>query len=319
MDTLQLTLLSKIENQYSKRNVKPFLKWAGGKGQLLEQMSRYFPEQFGISNIKRYVEPFIGGGAIFFYIAQVSYIQEFFISDVNEELILVYQTIQRDVEGLIDHLTKFQQQYFQLDVEQQKELFYRVRSEFNVSRSTINFFKYHPEWTLRAAQLIFLNRTCYNGLFRVNSKSEFNVPFGRYKNPRICDKENLRATSQVLQGVEIYSGDFFECQSFVDADTFVYFDPPYRPISKTASFTSYSSYDFDDEAQKRLAQLFRELDKKGAKLMLSNSDPKNENLNDDFFDKLYEGFRINRVMAARMINCDATKRGPINELVITNY
>lgn len=298
---------------------KPFLKWAGGKTQLLKQMSNFFPVELKLGKIKRYVEPFIGGGAVFFHAAQIYDIDQFFISDVNEELVLAYKTVQSDVDNLIDMLREMERKYLRLNIEKQKKYFYDIRSRFNESRSLINFHNFKSNWVERAAQIIFLNRTCFNGLFRVNSHSEFNVPFGRYKNPTICAEENLREVSQLLQCAEIYFGDFTACEEFVNSNTFVYFDPPYRPISKTASFTSYSKYDFDDAAQLRLASFYRLLNRKGANLMLSNSDPKNENSKDHFFEEAYKKFHIERVKANRMINCNADKRGAINELLIMNY
>lgn len=298
---------------------KPFLKWAGGKTQLLEQMSNFFPVELKLGKIKRYVEPFIGGGAVFFYIAQMYDIDQFFISDVNEELVLAYKTVQSDVDDLIDMLWEMERKYLRLNIEKQKKYFYDIRSRFNESRSLINFHNFKSNWVERSAQIIFLNRTCFNGLFRVNSNSEFNVPFGKCKNPTICAEENLREVSQLLQSAEIYFGDFTACEEFVNSNTFVYFDPPYRPISKTASFTSYSKYDFDDATQLRLASFYRLLNRKGANLMLSNSDPKNENPKDRFFEEAYKKFHIERVKANRMINCNADKRGAINELLIMNY
>lgn len=319
MDILELSIPPKCESSYLFQNPKPFLKWAGGKSQLIEQMSTLFPRELKNGAIKRYVEPFVGSGAVFLHIAQTYNVEEIFICDINEELILAYKTIQRDVEGLINYLAEIQNQYYRHSPDEQENFFYVMRSKFNNSRAYLDFANYQPEWIERTAQLIFLNRTCFNGLFRVNSKAEFNVPFGRYKNPQICNPDNLRAVAGILYRTKIYNDDFEKFQDIVDVNTFVYFDPPYRPISKTASFTSYSKDNFTDRDQKRLAELFRNFDTRGAKLMLSNSDPKNEDPNDDFFEQLYKGFQIHRVTATRMINCDATKRGRINELIITNY
>ncbi len=295
--------------------VKPFLKWAGGKSQLLEQIEANFPSEFQTGSIKRYVEPFIGSGAVFFYVSQCYPIEEFFISDINPELILAYKTIQKNVEELIEILSKIQGEYLSLDEERRKEYFYLTRSEFNVLGKQIDLDKdgVREGWIKRTAQLIFLNRTCFNGLFRVNSKGEFNVPFGKYKNPTICDRDNLRAVSQVLQKTHIHHGDFTDCEKVVDKNSFVYFDPPYKPIGKTANFTSYSKDSFDDTQQLRLRDFFSLLDKKGAKLMLSNSDPR-----DNFFETAYERYRIERVKASRNINSNAQKRGKINELLIMN-
>lgn len=298
---------------------KPFLKWAGGKTQLIEQMKTYFPPEIEQGRITRYVEPFVGSGALFFYIAQNYPIQEFFLFDVNAELVLAYSTVQQKVNALICELEKMQADYLSLSETDQEEKFYAVRQEFNHKRKDIDFDRFQPDWIERTAQIIFLNRTCFNGLFRVNARGAFNVPFGRYKKPKICNAENLHQASLILQRAKIERGDFADCDSVVNAKTFVYFDPPYRPISTTASFTSYSKFEFGDDAQKRLAEFYRELDTRGAKLMLSNSDPKNENPEDHFFESLYEGFNIQRVQASRIINCDATKRGKLNELLVMNY
>jgi len=301
---------------------RPFLKWAGGKGQLIERLASFFPSEMTEGKIKKYAEPFIGGGALYFYVAQnYPSIEQFFISDVNVELVLAYRTIQREVESLIAWLEKLEKNYHSLSDPEQKIYFYDQRERFNEKLSSIDFENFKESWIERTAEIIFLNRTCFNGLFRVNSKGKFNVPFGDYKNPKICDAENLRAVSSLLQKTEIKLGDFTASEKFVDSSTFVYFDPPYRPLSKTASFTSYSKFEFGDEAQKRLAEYFTLLSKKEAKLMLSKSDPKNENPDDHFFEELYKhkDFRIERVDAARMINSNSSKRGKIKELVIMNY
>lgn len=298
---------------------KPFLKWAGGKSQLIDQIVRHLPDELKFGKIQRYVEPFIGGGALFFHIVQSYEIEEFFISDVNVELILSYASIQKDVGSLISRLKAMERKYHRLSLSGQKEYFYDVRSKLNKKLPSMNFTEYDESWIKRTAHIIFLNRTCFNGLFRVNSKGEFNVPFGKYKNPLICSEVNLRAVSELLQHTQLRLGDFTQCEPFVNQNTFVYFDPPYRPISKTSSFTSYSKFDFDDAAQLRLAMFYKQLHRKDAKLMLSNSDPKNENPNDHFFENEYKKFRIKRVKAKRMINCNAEKRGAINELLIMNY
>ena len=296
------------------------MKWAGGKSQLIEALASLLPPEMQNGEIKKYVEPFIGGGALFFYVAQNHpSVQSFFISDVNEELILAYKTIKKDVESLISLLATLEKEYHSLGRSKQRDFFYQKRVDFNKKLADIDFKNFQDNWIERTASIVFLNRTCFNGLFRVNSKGEFNVPFGDYKNPKICDPENLHAVSGILQKTEIERGDFTTSKEFVDRHTFVYFDPPYRPISKTASFTSYSRFDFGEEAQKRLAGYFALLSQEGAKLMLNNSDPKNESPEDRFFEDLYKDFRIERVDASRMINCDGNKRGKIKELVIMNY
>ncbi len=298
---------------------KPFLKWAGGKAQLIKQLAPLLPDALRVGNITHYVEPFLGGGAIFLHVAQNFPVQEFFLFDVNPELILCYQAIQRDVGVVIQQVAAMEKAYLKRDDEKRRAYFYNARAKYNAGREKIDWDHFSEAWSTRAAQMIFLNRTCFNGLFRVNSAGAFNVPFGAYKKPRICDGENLLAVAKVLQRVELRCADFDACEKRVNKNTFVYFDPPYRPLSKTASFTSYSRYLFDDDAQRRLAQFYRVLDRKGARLMLSNSDPKNENPNDEFFDELYAGYNIRRVMMPRNINSDARKRNAITELLVMNY
>ena len=190
---------------------------------------------------------------------------------------------------------------------------------YYTARERFNSLHLNDETAIeKAALFIFLNKTCFNGLYRVNKKGQFNVPMGSYKNPTICDEDNLRNISSVLQNVTIVCGDYTLSKDFIDSDTFVYIDPPYRPISETSGFTSYNSDCFDDNEQRRLAQFIDEIDKKGAKIVLSNSDPKNVNPEDDFFDELYKDYKIHRVSASRMINSKGEKRGKINELMISN-
>jgi DNA adenine methylase len=302
---------------YSK--ARPFLKWAGGKRQLLGQLEPYFPAELKSGGLSRYVEPFIGSGAVFFKLLQTFQLQECLIADINQELILVYQTIQRQVEGLIEQLEGLESRYLENDEVERRNFYYQVREQYNKQINSIDYGEYEPAWISRAALMLFLNRTGYNGLFRVNSKGEFNVPCGRYKNPRILDADNLRNVSAMLNQVSIQYGDFEYVADFVDHKTLVYFDPPYRPLSETAHFTTYSKEPFDDQQQLRLADFYRRLDGKGAKLMLSNSDPHNVDPKDDFFERAYNGFRIERLQAKRNINRDASKRGPISELLILNY
>lgn len=300
-------------------NAKPFLKWAGGKGQLLNQIKQYFPLELEQRAISKYAEPFIGGGAVFFFIASNYQIDKFYISDMNENLILTYKVIQQNVDTLIEVLSEIQHRYFQLDFERQKLFFYEMRTAFNAEQYKIKKLVVDNDSVLQAARLIFLNRTCFNGLYRVNSGGGFNVPFGSYKNPRILDTENLEAVSSLLAKTEIRHGDFTICEDFADSETLIYFDPPYRPISRTASFNSYAKNPFDDSEQARLAAFFRRVNDKGAKLMLSNSDPHNENPDDNFFQELYKGFVIHKVLAKRAINSNGAGRGEITELLITNF
>lgn len=301
---------------------RPFLKWAGGKGQLLAQIVAALPAGLradGTGVIRRYAEPFVGSGAVFFYIAQHFDLDAIYLSDVNPELILLYQVVQQDVEALIAGLTQLEAAYLPLGTEARRAFYYRVRADYNTARPAGNSDLPAAARAARSAQMIFLNRTCYNGLFRVNARGAFNVPFGDYKRPRICDAENLRAAARLLQRAAIHCADFTACGAFAGPDTFVYFDPPYRPISRTASFNAYSTVDFDDAAQARLADFCRQLDAAGVRWMLSNSDPANEDPSDLFFDRLYQGFHVRRVSAARLINSNASRRGPITELLVTNY
>lgn len=250
---------------------KPFLKWAGGKTQLLEQFSLFFPTELKNGSLKNYYEPFLGGGAVFFFIAQNYPIKKAYLSDVNEDLVLAFSVVQQNVFELMDELTLLKNEYIKRDNHEREKYFYKIRELFNSERVKIDFNKYSTNWIPRAAKLIFLNKTCFNGLFRLNRKGEFNVPFGRYKNPGILDQENLVSASRVLEIAEIFLTDFENIKNKINDDFFIYFDPPYRPISITSSFTSYSKYDFTEEDQKRLAQFYSELGINRNKLMLSNS------------------------------------------------
>ena len=300
------------------RQVRPFLKWAGGKRQLLGQLQSYFPQELnGKGIIKRYYEPFLGSGAVFFWVFQNCKIEEAYLNEFNPEIYLCYAAIQRDVEKLIKSLSALEKKYHALDPAAQEALYYQIRHKYNSTRKNVCGAKLYPE---RAAMTIFLNRACFNGLYRVNSNGDFNVPFGRYKNPAICDRENLRVVNTALKNVVITNRDFSVIEKHIKKDSFVYFDPPYRPLNKTSHFTSYSKNHFDDGEQERLSAVFKKLNRiNGVKIMLSNSDPKNENKEDNFFEHLYAGFRIERLKAKRMINCDASKRGEINEILVMNY
>jgi len=286
---------------------KPFLKWAGGKGQLLDKFANLYP-----SNFKVYIEPFVGGGAVLFDILQKFNIEKAVIVDLNKELINCYKCIKGDVGEVIRQLENLKDEFFALEEQERTNFYLSVRSKYNKMKLNGKFdFE-------KCADFIFLNRTCYNGLYRVNSRGEFNVPFGKYKNPLICDKDNLLLVSKLLQKVEILHGDYYQSKDYCCDETFVYCDPPYRPL-KSDSFVSYSQIGFCDEHQIELANFFKELNDKGCKIMLSNSDPKNTNVNDNFFDDLYDGFDIQRIHARRMINCQADKRGDITEIIVRNY
>lgn len=304
----------------NRPQAKPFLKWAGGKTQLLAELSSRLPDDIKKKRlIESYIEPFLGGGALFFYLRKHYEIRDAYLLDLNRELILTYKVVQEDPDSLISYLNELEEKYRSSDKEGRRKLFYQIRTLYNKQIKEINHNDYSLKWVERAGQLIFLNKTCYNGLFRQNKKGEFNVPHGRYKNPTICDVQNLREVSLALQGVKLIQADFLQAKSFVQRKSFVYFDPPYRPLSATSNFTSYAKEDFDDADQLRLANLFIDLDKAGASLMLSNSDPKNSDETDNFFDELYGGFSIERVLANRNINRDGKGRGKVTELIIRNY
>jgi len=299
---------------------KPFIKWAGGKSQLLVQYERYYPNELKKGKIKNYVEPFLGGGAIYFSILEKYKIKNAYLSDLNRDLILTYKVIQKKHDDLLDFLEQYQNRYDETADDKRNGLFLDFRKHFNEQRLEINYKKLSENWIPRAAQFIFLNKTCFNGLFRLNSKEEFNVPFGKYKTANIFDPDNIRAVSDALQNAEIIQAEYTNCYKKVDDKTFVYFDPPYRPLTQTSNFTTYTGAEWTDKLQIELAAFFNKLDKeKEAKLMLSNSDPTNINPKDTFFEKAYHGYYLIKVSANRAINCKGTRRGKLNELLITNY
>lgn len=297
---------------------KPFLKWAGGKSQLLPFFEQLYPLELKTGEIKNYYEPFLGSGAVFFWVAQNYDVDNFYLYDLNDDLIIAYRVVQKDVSRLIEVLQYYDASYRRLGDFERKEFFYNERVIYNSKRFKADSL-YSEEWIKRAASFIFLNRTCYNGLYRLNSKGEFNTPAGEYRNPEICNRDNLLAVSELLKRAIIKRADFTAVLEDLKGSAFIYFDPPYRPISKTSNFKSYYNNDFSDKDQEKLADLFKELDRCGAKVMLSNSDPKNIDPHDDFFDKLYGDFNILRVCAKRSINSKKEGRGYINEIVVMNY
>lgn len=289
---------------------RPFIKWVGGKTQLLDEVRESLPRDLAHRQHLTYVEPFVGGGAVLFWILQTyPNIERAVINDINEELICTYRVIKSDVESVVGTLFHLQSEYIPLDDASRKDYYLAKRALFNTKQnSEID----------TAALFIFLNRTCFNGLYRVNSKGEFNVPHGKYAHPRICDASNLRDVAKVLQKVDILSGDFSQTGQFAGPDTLFYFDPPYKPITDTASFTSYAKGGFDDAEQIRLRDFCDQISDAGAMFVASNSDPKEIHPEETFFDRLYNHFIIKRVSAARMINSDPSGRGCISELMISN-
>lgn len=278
----------------------PFLKWAGGKSQLLQQFEPLFPSDF-----RQYIEPFVGGGAVFFYLYSQNKIKKGILLDCNLELIDCYIAIRNNLPQLIRALKTHKRRYQRL----QEKYYYQVRNEIRNDLKRWNRLSI----VNRAAVTIFLNKTCFNGLYRVNSKNQFNAPIGKYHNPAIYDLKNLRAVSQSLGLAGIKNvRDFSECLKYANKGDFIYLDPPYNPLSKTANFTGYTKYGFGEKEQIRLFKVFKILDKRGCKVMLSNSDT-------DFIRRLYKGYRTEIVKASRAINCNSAGRGKINELVVLNY
>ena len=295
---------------------RPFLKWAGGKRQLIPQLNELLPNEL-YNNDFTYIEPFVGGGAmLFFMLDKFPNIKKVIINDINKKLTDAYRIIKDDAEGLVLMLTNIENEYHKLKVEDSKKEFYlKQRERFNEANLDL------LEMT---ALLIFLNRTCFNGLYRENSKGEFNVPFGRYVNPTICNAEILYADSKLLNKckIEILTGDFSNTATFVEEGnlSFFYFDPPYRPLSATSSFNSFVKENFNDDSQRKLSNFCRQLAlKENVLWMLSNSDCSAKNPKDTFFEDLYKGFDIQRVIASGAVNANASKRGKLTELLIRNY
>lgn len=291
---------------------KPFIKWVGGKGQLLEQLDAQLPANFENWNDVTYIEPFVGGGAMLFYmLQQYPNIRRAVINDVNSDLTTCYRTVRDMPEQLITSLMEIQNAYNELESEEgRKEFFLAVRDRYNEK---------NLEPLENTTKFFFLNRTCFNGLYRVNKRGLFNVPFGKYTNPQICDPATIRKDSELLQHVEILTGDFEETFNYAQGNTLFYFDPPYRPLSDTSSFNDYSKEAFNDDAQIRLKEYCDHIHDAGFHFMLSNSDCKGKNEEDNFFDVLYGAYQIERVWASRSINSNPNKRGKLTEILVHNY
>ncbi|NMG10154.1 DNA adenine methylase [Brasilonema sp. UFV-L1] len=280
-------MLSELSEIYKQNLPHPFLKWAGGKSRLIQQYSTYLP------SFKNYYEPFLGGGAVFFYL-HARQLTKTVLTDINEELITTYLCVRDHVDDLISLLKDHECQH-------SKDYYYRIRGTTESSELK------------KAARLIYLNKTCFNGLYRENSKGEFNVPMGRYKKPNICDPHSLHLASMALKSAEIKVRSFEEVLNYAsNKEDFVYFDPPYYPVSATSNFTSYSRYNFDENQQNKLRDVFVELAERGVKVMLSNSDTL-------FIRNLYKDFNIHTISAGRAINSNAKRRGKVNELLIKSY
>ncbi len=286
--------------------VKPFIKWVGGKTQLLGEIRKYYPER-----IEKYCEPFVGGGAVLFDVLSSFRPSKVLINDINPELINTYRYVKDNTQELIERLRVLEDEYYSL--EDKKACYLRMRTRFNsLIASKIDSLE-------KAALFIALNKTCFNGLYRVNAEGLFNVPYNNARHPLICDEENIRACGELLKNSIITNGDYSETASFIDESTFMYVDPPYRPLSASSSFTSYNESGFTDENQIELGEFLLRMKHKGAMVLLSNSDPKNTDAGDDFFDNLYKEFYIERVFGNRMINSKGIGRGAVKELLISSY
>ncbi|WP_302150857.1 DNA adenine methylase [uncultured Alistipes sp.] len=293
-----------------KRYAKPFVKWAGGKTQLLGEIEKSLPDNFASIEDVVYVEPFVGGGAVLFWLLQrYSNISRAIINDINSDLINVYSVVKVSPDKLVRELQQLESAYIRLGAQERKDYYAEQRSLFNEKSASKE---------VMAALFVFLNRTCFNGLYRVNAKGAFNVPHGKYANPKICDERNIWAVSELLQRVEILCGDFSKTLEYASNKSLFYIDPPYKPLTETSSFTSYAKEGFNDEEQIRLGRFCMEISKRRAMFVASNSDPQEMNPQDDFFYRVYDTFNIRKVQASRMINANPSGRGKLFEIMITN-
>ena len=291
---------------------KPFIKWVGGKGQLIEQLEALLPADFAERENVTYIEPFVGGGAMLFFMLQkYPNIKSAVINDINPDLTLCYQVVRDNPTELIKSLSAIQSDYYALRTEEERKKFFLQQRELFNSKSLNEI----DNTTL----FFFLNRTCFNGLYRVNKSGKFNVPFGKYVAPTICDSATIYADSKLLQKVDIMTGDFEQTFAKIEGNTFFYFDPPYRPLSNTSSFNDYTKEDFNDNSQIRLKLFCDRLNEKGINFMLSNSDCLGKDGTDRFFDDLFIDYSIERVWASRNVNAIASKRGKLTEIVVNNY
>jgi DNA adenine methylase len=295
-----------------KIKAKPFIKWVGGKTQLLDQLDALLPTNLESWEDMTYIEPFVGGGAMLFYMLQrYPNIKQAVINDINTDLIICYRTVKNAPEKLISSLQKIEYEYLRLtDEERRKAFFLDMRTQYN---------KKDHDAIENTSLFFFLNRTCFNGLYRVNKKGEFNVPFGRYANPKICDPDVIRKDSELLQKVKILNEDFTGTFNYAKGNCLFYFDPPYRPLSNTSSFNDYTKEAFNDSAQIRLKEYCDKIDNAGFHFMLSNSDGKGKDKADTFFDNLYAKYQIERVWASRSVNSNPDKRGKLTEILVHNY
>lgn len=294
-----------------KMLAKPFVKWAGGKGNLLTILESQLPDDFDTQESVTYMEPFVGGGAMLFHMLNThKNIKRALINDINEDLIRCYRLVKENPQKLIELLEFLEQKYNDLSEESRKDFFYEIRDKYNNASLDMD---------QRAAHFIFLNQTCFNGLYRENACGSFNVPFGRYKRPKICNKDVILADHKALSKVEIICGEYHELLLHLEGDyCFLYLDPPYRPLLGSDNFNKYSKSDFGDHEQNKLKLFCDDLSAQECKLMLSNSDSLNED-GSSYFETLYEGYTFNRILAPRFINAYAERREKQKEVLIKNY
>lgn len=292
---------------------KPFLKWAGGKDRLFHQLKQCLPIELDL--IQNYYEPFLGSGAVFFNLVQDFSFKNIILSDINEELILVYKVVQNNVGELMQMIDQYNSKYSKLSNIDKEKFYYEIRNSYNIQRFNINHKKYSDIWIPRAAQMIFLNKTCYNGLYRQNLRGEFNVPFGKNYNPVIYNQTNMELIAHLLNNAEIKTTDFESILNAVKDNSFIYLDPPYRPITKTANFTDYYKLGFTEKDNERLMNGLNILNKRKVKFMLNNSFP----LNDSCLTEYYADYKISVITANRMMSSIPERRSKVSEIVVTNY
>lgn len=300
---------------------KPFVKWAGGKGKLLKTLEKYLPSDFEKQESITYIEPFVGGGAMLFHMLETfPNIRRVIINDINPELMLCYDAVKNNHINLIDELRNIEQEYFENDTQDARLAYYMgIRDAYNQLHLDPNANGMF-EIIQKVSYFIFLNRTCFNGLYRENRNGNFNVPFGKYVHPIICNEEAIQQAHNALQGVELMNGDYHNLLNQINEGeyTFFYFDPPYRPLLGTKNFKEYTKYKFGDQQQVELRDFCNQVDELGSLFMLSNSDSERvPGIN--FFEEIYDGYEFHRVMAPRVINAFGAGRIPQSEVLITNY
>jgi DNA adenine methylase len=309
-------MITSLNEQYPK----PFVKWAGGKRQLISQFTNIYPSRLSSGSIDTYVEPFLGGGAVLFDLISKYKFKRIIVNDINPILIQTYICIRDYLPEFVFAIEELKVEYHSYEIMDDKNaMFLRIRKEFNYLKNT-NWEADVESKVKICSYFMFLNKTCFNGLYRENKKGEFNVSFGKSVAPAIYDYSDLLNTSRFMQNIEFYNLDFEDLLSKFDVNSkmLIYFDPPYRPVNSTSNFNSYSKANFTEKDQIRLAKTFREMNDKGAYLMLSNSNPSNINSNDTFFSEYYHGFDIEEVSARRVINSNSAKRGAISEVLVNN-